>query len=165
MTGKNIYNGGDQSAVINYRPISLTSVVCKQLEHVIAGYLRQVWDENDWLYEGQLGFRLGYSCESQVITVCQDIADSVDEGVGIDENIRDFFKAFDLVPPVQLLKKLEASGVDSRVVVWVWEFHLFHLGHKQRVRVGQELSKEVKGNLRCAAKERFGPTAVSSVCK
>jgi len=68
-----------QSAVTNYRPISLTCVVCKQLEHV-AGYLRQVWDKNDWLYEGQHGFRPGYSREIQVITVCQDIADSLDEG-------------------------------------------------------------------------------------
>jgi len=60
----------------NYRPVSLTSVVCKQMEHVIASYLRQVWDKSDWLYEGQHVIRPGYSCESQVITVCQDIADS-----------------------------------------------------------------------------------------
>jgi hypothetical protein len=35
-----IYTGGDRSVVTNYRPISLTSVFCKQMEHVIAGYLR-----------------------------------------------------------------------------------------------------------------------------
>jgi len=71
-----------QMAVTNYRPKSLTSVVCKQLKHVIAGYLRQVWDKNGWLYEGQHGFRPGYSCENHVITVCQDVADSLNEGVG-----------------------------------------------------------------------------------
>ena len=60
-----IYKGGDRSVVSNYRPISLTSLVCKQLEHVIAGYLRQVWHKNDGLYDGQRGFRPGYSCESQ----------------------------------------------------------------------------------------------------
>jgi len=97
------YKRGNRSAVSNYRPISLTSVVCKQLEHAIAGYLRQVWDKNDWLYEGQHGFRLGYSCESQVITVCQDIMDSLDEGVGIDAIIIDFSKAFNLVPHDQVL--------------------------------------------------------------
>jgi hypothetical protein len=69
-----IYKGGDQSAVTNYRPICLNSVVCKQMEDLIAGYLRQVWDKNDWLYEGKFGFRPAYSCDSQVITVCQDIA-------------------------------------------------------------------------------------------
>ena len=34
--------GGDRSLVTNYRPVNLTSVVCKQMEHVIASYLRQV---------------------------------------------------------------------------------------------------------------------------
>jgi hypothetical protein len=39
-----IYKAGDRSAVTNYSPVSLTSVVCKQMEHVIAGYLRKVWE-------------------------------------------------------------------------------------------------------------------------
>jgi hypothetical protein len=47
-----IYKGGDRSVVQNYRPVSLTSVVCKQMEHVIADYIRQVWEKSDWLYEG-----------------------------------------------------------------------------------------------------------------
>ena len=66
-----IYKGGDRSVVENYRPVSLTLVVCKQMEHVIAGYLRHVWEISGRLYEGQHGFRPGYSCESQVVAVCQ----------------------------------------------------------------------------------------------
>ena len=116
-------------------------MVCKQLEHIIAGYLWKVWDKNDWLYEGQHGFRPGYSCESQVIIMCQDIVDSLDEGVSTDAIIKDFSKAFDLVPHDQLLMKLAASGVDSRVVVWVSEFLV---GCTQRVRLGRQLSKDVK---------------------
>jgi len=69
--------------------------------------------------EGQHKFRPGYSCESQVITACQYVADSLDEGVGIAAITVDFCKAFDLVPHDQLLTKLAALGVDSRVVVWV----------------------------------------------
>ena len=87
-----VHKGGGRSLVTNYRPVSLTSVVCKQMEHVIASYLRRVWVMNDWLYEGQHGFRPGYSCESQVITVCQDIADSLDSGDRIDAIIVDFSK-------------------------------------------------------------------------
>ena len=71
-------------------------MVCKQIEHVIASYLRQVRDKNDWLYEGQHGFRPGYSCENQVITVCQDVADFMDKGDRIDVFVIDFSKAFDL---------------------------------------------------------------------
>ena len=96
---------------------------------------------NVWLYEGQRGFRLGYSCESQVIMMCQDMVDSLDKVVGIDAVIIDFSKAFDLVPHDRLLMKLAALGVDSRVVVWVREFLV---GRTQRVRVGEQLSKEVK---------------------
>jgi len=41
VTGKKaivvaIYKRGDRSLVGNYRPVSLTSVDCKQMEHVIA---------------------------------------------------------------------------------------------------------------------------------
>jgi hypothetical protein len=35
-----IYKGGSRSVVTNYRPVSLTLLVCKQMEYVIAGYLR-----------------------------------------------------------------------------------------------------------------------------
>ena len=37
-----IHKGGDRSVVKNYRPVSLTSVVCKQMEHVIASYTTSV---------------------------------------------------------------------------------------------------------------------------
>jgi hypothetical protein len=63
------------------------------MEYVIAGYLRQVWEMNGWLYEVKHGFKLGYSCESQVVTVCQNTTDSLDEGVMTDAIIIDFSKA------------------------------------------------------------------------
>jgi hypothetical protein len=81
------------------------------------------------MFEGQHGFRPGYSCESQVVTVCQDIADSLDNGGRIDAIIIDFSKVFDLVPHDRLLTKITASGVDSRVVIWIREFLL---GRTQR---------------------------------
>ena len=84
---------------------SKTNQVC-----VIAGYIRQVWENRDWLYEGQHGFRPGYSCESQIITVCQDISDSLDEATRLDAITIDFSKAFDLVSHDRLLKKYCSLG-------------------------------------------------------
>ena len=75
--------------------------------------------------------------------MCQDITESLDKGVGIDAIIIDFSKAFDLVPHDRLLTKLAASGVDSRAVVWVREFLV---GRTQKVRLGGQISKEVKVN-------------------
>jgi len=111
------------------------------MEHVIASYIRQVWHKNDCLYEVQHGFRPGYTCEIQVITVCQDIADSLDNGDKIDAVIVDFSKAFDLVPHGRLLTKIANTGVDSRVVVWIREFLL---GRTQRVRVGGLIFEEIR---------------------
>jgi len=77
---------------------------------------------SEWLYEGQRGFRPGYSCESQIVTVCQDVADSLDEGARIDAIVIDFSKALYLVPCDRMRTKIAASGVDSRVVLWAREF-------------------------------------------
>jgi len=126
---------------MNCRPDSLTSVVCKQMEHVIASYLRQLWDKNAWLCEGQHGFRPRYSCESQVTTGCQVIVDCMDNGDRIDAIVIDFSKTFDLVPHDRLLMKIANSGVESRVVAWVRELLL---GRTKRVRVGGQLSEEVR---------------------
>jgi hypothetical protein len=86
------------------------------MEHVMASYF---WDKNEWLYEGQHGFRPGYSCEGQVVTVCQDIADSMDNGDRIDAIVIDFSKALDLVPHDRRLMKIVILGLDSRIVTWV----------------------------------------------
>ena len=136
-----IHKGSDRSLVTNYRPVSLTSVVCKQMEHVTASYLRKAWDKNDWLYEGQNGFRSGYSCGSQVITVCQNSAESRDKGDRIDATLTDFSKVFNLDPDDWLLMKIAISRVDSRVLAWVRELFL---GHTQRVKVGGQFSEEVR---------------------
>jgi hypothetical protein len=68
-----------------------------------------------------------------IVTVCQDIADSLDEAVRLGVIIIDFSKAFDLVPYDQLLKKIAASGLDSRVAVWIRDFLI---GGSQRVIMG-----------------------------
>ena len=86
-------------------------------------------------------FRPGCVCESEVIRVCQDIADSLDERNGIDAIIIDISKAFDLVPHDRLLTKLAAWGVDWRVVVWVRELLV---GRTESVGVEWQLTKEVR---------------------
>jgi hypothetical protein len=52
--------------------------------------------------------------------------------------------AFDLVPYDRLLRMISASGEDSRVLVRRREFLL---GRTQRVRVGGQLSEEVRVTL------------------
>jgi hypothetical protein len=56
--------------------------------------------------------------------------DSLDEATRLDAIIIDLSDVFDLVAHDWLLKKIAASGVDSRVVVWIREFLI---DHSQRV--------------------------------
>jgi hypothetical protein len=56
-----IYKEGNHSLVSNYRTVSLTSAVSKQMKYVTAAYLGEIWDKKGWIFEGQHGFRPGFS--------------------------------------------------------------------------------------------------------
>jgi hypothetical protein len=56
-----VYRGGGRSLDSNNRPVSVTSVVWKQMEHVIAKYPRKIEDKKDWSFQGRHGFRPEYS--------------------------------------------------------------------------------------------------------
>jgi hypothetical protein len=67
-------------------------------------------------------FRLRYSSAIHLVTVCQDIAYSLNKGVRTGTIIMHISKAFDLVQHEWLLTNIAATGVELRVVVWVKEF-------------------------------------------
>ena len=69
-----------------------------------------MWESRDWLYEGQHDFKSGYSCESQIIIIFNDISDYLAEAVRLEAIIIDFSKAFVLVPHDRLLKNVAATG-------------------------------------------------------
>jgi hypothetical protein len=104
-------------------------------------HLKEIWDKDYWIFEGQHEFRPGLSCESQIITICQDIADSLNNGIRTDAIIIDMSKFFNLVPHDRLLRKIADLGVNPRVVVWLTEFLL---GRIRKVRIGRLLSEEVR---------------------
>ncbi len=136
-----IFKRGDRTVLANYRSVNLTSVVCKLMEHLITNYIRQEWEQKEWLFQGQQGFRNGFSCESQIVSLFQDIADEVDDSGWVDAVIIDFAKAFDVVPHDKLVHKLLQSGIDTRVVAWIDELLR---DRKQKVRVGQQFSNLAK---------------------
>jgi hypothetical protein len=75
--------------------------------------------------------------------VCQDVANSLDEGVGIDTVIIGLYKAFDLVPHDRhdrLFTKMGASDLDTRVVIYIREFLV---GRTQRERLGVKVTSGV----------------------
>jgi len=62
-----IFKKGDKSKPSNYRPVSLTSICCKTLEHIIFSHLMKFSESHNILSDKQHGFRKKRSCESQLI--------------------------------------------------------------------------------------------------
>ena len=60
-----IYKKGECSNPSNYRPVSLTCIICKLFEHIIASHIMQHLEDNNILYDLQHGFRRKRSCESR----------------------------------------------------------------------------------------------------
>jgi hypothetical protein len=69
-----VYKKGQKSLAKNYRPISLTSVCCKTMEHILASKIMKHGEENNILYPLQHGFRKDHSCETQLIEFVDDIS-------------------------------------------------------------------------------------------
>ena len=68
-----IFKKGDRSSASNYRPISLTSVCSKILEHIVHSQIMRHLDAHQILSDQQHGFRKKCSCESQLILTIQDL--------------------------------------------------------------------------------------------
>jgi hypothetical protein len=94
------------------------------MKHIVL-YLRKIWFKKNWLFEDQHGFRLGYTCESQIMAVCQDIADSLHNGGRINAIIIDFSKAFDLVPHDAYENCGLGSGLEGSCMVKGISFGLY----------------------------------------
>ena len=95
-----IFKKGTKSDPRNYRPISLTSVVCKTMDHILVSQIMKHLEDQNILSESQFGFRFKHSCESQLFITFNDIAKHMDNNHQVDAAILDFSKAFDKVAHV-----------------------------------------------------------------
>ena len=121
----------------NYRPISLTCILCKAMEHIILSNMSKHLHKHNILLHFQHGFLSGLSCESQLIETVHDWITAMDNKSQIDAILLDFTKAFDKVPHKRLLSKLGFYGITGNTKNWIKSF----LSHqKQRVSVNGALS-------------------------
>ena len=136
-----VFKKGNRHDPANYRPVSLTSVCCKLMEHIICRHILGHLDKHNILTPYQHGFRAGHSCESQLLITMQDINASFDNKKQIDIAILDFSKAFDTVPHQRLLAKLRHYGISGQIENWI---HNFLTTRQQSVIVDGAKSPPVK---------------------
>ena len=122
----------------NYRPVSLTSVICKTMESIIRDHLLEHFEENQLLSDCQHGFVRGRSCSTNLLAVLDLWTQTLDEEGSIDTIYLDFAKAFDTVPHERLLRKLQGYGIEGHLLSWVRDFLS---GRRQRVVVNGEGSQ------------------------
>ena len=82
---------------------------------------------NNILHPLQHGFRKNHSCETQLLSLFQDLASNPSQ---IDLIIMDFSKAFDKVPHIRLDYKLDLYGTRGHMREWILDFLS---GRSQRV--------------------------------
>lgn len=119
------------------RPISLLPVLSKVAERVISIQLTEYLSVFDVLPVTQSGFRPGYSCETALLKVTDDLIDAVDKGMLSCLVLLDFSHAFDTVNHSVLLAILEHIGFDATAVSL---FRNYLINRSQSVRLNGSLS-------------------------
>ena len=131
-----IFKKGEKSAAANYRPISLTCILCKVMEHIITSNVVKHLDSNGLMYDLQHGFRERRSCETQLVSLIEDLASKSIQGKQTDLVLLDFSKAFDKVNHSKLILKLHSYGIRNTTLRWI---QAFLSNRQQRVVIeGQE---------------------------
>ena len=117
-----IYKKGGKSVPSNYRPVSITSICSKLIEHIIFSQVMNHYDNHHILVDAQHGFRPGRSCETQLTITAHDLAMALDNRQQMDAVVLDFSKAFDRVPHQHLLSKLQHYGINASLLLWIRNF-------------------------------------------
>lgn len=115
-----IFKKGEKSRPSNYRPVSLTSIPCKVMEHIVLHELNKFLD--DFIIKNQHGFRKSHSCTTQLVSTLHTILQQVDTGKCVQAVALDFSKAFDKVCHSLLIKKLHSYKIPLIIINWIKSF-------------------------------------------
>ena len=130
---------GSASAIPSeYRPISITPVLSKVFEHLLAKRLNVFAENNNLLPSLQFGFRKGLGTCDALLTITNMVQRSLDAGSEVRLIGLDFSAAFDRVNHEALIFKLKQLGIGGAFLNIIIEFLT---DRKQRVVVDGQCSE------------------------
>ena len=141
-----IHKKEERNLCENYRPVSITSIICKLMESIIRDKLVAHMEKNKLFSRYQHGFVPRRNCISNLLICMEMWTEMIERGLPIDVIYTDFAKAFDRVPHQRLLRKMKDIGITGDILAWV---ESFLSGRKQCVQVDGERSswKNVKSGI------------------
>jgi hypothetical protein len=132
-----VFKKGDSQSASQYRPISLTSVVCKILERIIRKKLLDYMLQNDIVPSEQHGFVPKKSTVTNLLECLNDWSLNFDKGVATNIIYLDYSKCFDTVCHNKLLYKISKYGITGQAYVWLSNFLL---NRTQHVKINSSIS-------------------------
>lgn len=117
-----IFKNGDKSQPANYRPISLTSTLCRILERIIALNILKFLTKNKLINPEQFGFLPHRSTTAQLLSATNSWYNSLLKDIPSHCLYVDLHKAFDSVPHKFLIFKLHAYGIRGKLLSWIKNF-------------------------------------------
>ena len=115
-----LFKSGKKTDPLNYRPVSLTCIICKVYEQLIRTQIVGFLEDKITIH--QHGFVNGKSCLTNLLETFDSIFSILEEGAPVDILYFDFSKAFDRVPHYRLLSKLENMGIRGQVLEIIRDF-------------------------------------------
>ena len=129
--------GKDKTEAMNYRPIALTSCICKTMERMINDRLVWFLESNNLISGNQAGFRKNYSTNDHLVRLESFIRDAFIKQEHCVAIFFDLEKAYDTTWKYGIMKDLHDIGLRSRLPNFISNF----LSNRSfNVRIGSTLS-------------------------
>ena len=115
-----LFKKGSKADPLNYRPVSLTCILCKVYEQFVREHIVNFIE--DRISVQQHGFVKQKSCLTNLLESFDSMLNILQDGDPVDVLYFDFSKAFDTVPHYRLLSKMEAMGIKGNILDIVRDF-------------------------------------------
>ena len=130
-----IHKKGAKNLFDNYRPVSITSIICKLMESMLE--IINHLERNNLFSRKQHGFIPLRYCMPNLLICMEKWTEMLEMGYQVDIIYTDFAKAFDRVPRQRLLLKMKNLGIIGSTLSWARAFLSEQI---QCVRVKNEFS-------------------------
>ena len=115
-----LFKSGSKKVPLNYRPVSLTCIICKVYEKLLRTNILDFLENS--INPNQHGFVKNKSCLTNLLETYDCIINLLESGAPVDLIYLDFSKAFDRVPHYRLLEKLERIGIKGKLLNIIRDF-------------------------------------------